>query len=200
MASQGQPSTKVIFSASLVGTAIEWYDYNIFGTVAALAFGVVFFPDFSPLAGTLAAFATFAVGFGARSLGAAVIGHFGDRVGRKAMLVLTLLLTGVATTLIGVLPIFAAIGVAAPLLLVLLRVVQGFGVGGECQARQRHRGRDQHRRGRTGPGPAGPRRRVAVGEGRERLGLLSMRERTERRRWTCSGSGARWASRCRTSC
>jgi MFS family permease len=126
-----RPSTKVIFTASLVGTSIEWYDYYIFGTAAALAFGPVFFPEFSPVAGTLAAFATFAVGFGARPLGAAVIGHFGDRIGRKSMLVLTLLLTGVATTLIGVLPTYAAIGVGAPMLLVLLRIIQGFGVGGE---------------------------------------------------------------------
>ena len=124
-------SKKGIFAASFIGTAIEWYDYYIFGTAAALAFGSLFFPRFSPVAGTLAAFATFAVGFIARPLGAAVIGHFGDRIGRKSMLVLTLLMTGGATFLIGVLPTFAAIGVGAPLLLVLLRVVQGFGVGGE---------------------------------------------------------------------
>jgi MFS family permease len=131
MAEQTRPSGKAILAASLVGTSIEWYDYYIFGTAAALAFGSVFFPDFSPFAGTLAAFATFAVGFFARPIGAAVIGHFGDRVGRKSMLVLTLLLTGFATTLIGVLPTYAAIGVGAPLLLVLLRIIQGFGVGGE---------------------------------------------------------------------
>ncbi|GAA5038327.1 MFS family permease [Thermocatellispora tengchongensis] len=126
-----QPSRKSIFLASFVGTSIEWYDYYIFGTAAALAFGSLFFPEFSSVAGTLAAFATFAVGFVARPLGAAIIGHFGDRIGRKAMLVLTLLLTGGATFLIGVLPTYAAIGVAAPLLLVVLRLVQGFGVGGE---------------------------------------------------------------------
>jgi MFS family permease len=131
MAEQTRPSGKAILAASLVGTSIEWYDYYIFGTAAALAFGSVFFPDFSPFAGTLAAFATFAVGFFARPIGAAVIGHFGDRIGRKSMLVLTLLLTGFATTLIGVLPTYAAIGVGAPLLLVLLRIIQGFGVGGE---------------------------------------------------------------------
>jgi MFS family permease len=122
---------KTIFTASLVGTSIEWYDYYIFGIAAALAFGPVFFPEFSPVAGTLASLATFAVGFGARPLGAAIIGHFGDRIGRKSMLVLTLLLTGGATTLIGVLPTYAAIGIGAPILLVLLRVIQGFGVGGE---------------------------------------------------------------------
>ncbi|WP_290051568.1 MFS transporter [Amycolatopsis solani] len=126
-----RPSGPSILAASLVGTSIEWYDYYIFGTAAALAFGTVFFSAASPVAGTLAAFATFAVGFAARPLGAAIIGHFGDRIGRKSMLVLTLLLTGGATTLIGVLPTYAAIGVGAPLLLVLLRIIQGFGVGGE---------------------------------------------------------------------
>lgn len=117
--------------ASLVGTSIEWYDYYIFGTAAALVFGGLFYPEFSPVAGTLAAFATFAVGFGARPLGAAIIGHFGDRIGRKSMLVLTLLLAGGGTFLIGVLPTFAAIGLAAPIMLVILRLIQGFGVGGE---------------------------------------------------------------------
>ncbi|SDZ28092.1 Sugar transporter [Micromonospora pattaloongensis] len=125
------PSKRSIFAASFLGTSIEWYDYYIFGTAAALAFGTLFFPDFSPVAGTLAAFATFAVGFVARPLGAAIIGHFGDRIGRKSMLIITLLMTGGATFAIGLLPTYAAIGVAAPLLLVLLRLVQGFGVGGE---------------------------------------------------------------------
>lgn len=126
-----RPSTKVIFAASLVGTSIEWYDYYIFGLASALAFSSVFFPSFSPVAGTLAAFATFAVGFVVRPFAAAIIGHYGDRIGRKALLVLTLLLTGISTALIGVLPTYAAIGVAAPVLLVVLRMVQGFGVGGE---------------------------------------------------------------------
>jgi MFS family permease len=125
------PSRRSIFVASFIGTSIEWYDYYIFGTAAALVFGQLFYPSFSPAAGTLAAFATFAVGFVARPLGAAVIGHFGDRLGRKSMLVLTLVLTGGATFLIGVLPTYAAVGIAAPLLLVVLRVAQGFGVGGE---------------------------------------------------------------------
>jgi len=124
-------SKRGIFAASFIGTSIEWYDYYIFGTAAALVFGSLFFPEFSSTAGTLAAFATFAVGFIARPLGAAVIGHFGDRIGRKSMLVLTLLLTGGSTFLVGVLPTFAAIGIAAPLLLVALRMLQGFGVGGE---------------------------------------------------------------------
>ncbi|GAA4762110.1 MFS transporter [Actinomycetospora chibensis] len=129
--SPSAPSRRSIFAASFIGTSIEWYDYYIFGTAAALVFGTLFFPQFSSVAGTLAAFGTFAVGFIARPLGAAVIGHYGDRIGRKAMLVLTLLLTGGATALIGLLPTYAAIGVAAPLLLVLLRLLQGFGVGGE---------------------------------------------------------------------
>jgi MFS family permease len=125
------PSRRSIFVASFIGTSIEWYDYYIFGTAAALVFGQLFYPSFSPAAGTLAAFATFAIGFIARPLGAAVIGHYGDRLGRKSMLVLTLVLTGSATFLIGVLPTFEAIGIAAPVLLVLLRLAQGFGVGGE---------------------------------------------------------------------
>ncbi|MBO0876432.1 MAG: MFS transporter, partial [Pseudonocardia sp.] len=125
------PSRRSLLLASCVGTSIEWYDYYIFGTASALVFGSLFFPSFSPLAGTLAAFGTFAVGFIARPLGGAVIGHFGDRIGRKAMLVLTLMMTGLSTFLIGVLPTYAAIGVAAPLLLILLRILQGFGVGGE---------------------------------------------------------------------
>ena len=127
----GRPSRASIIAASVVGTSIEWYDYYIFGTAAALVFGSLFFPGISTTAATLAAFATFGVGFLARPLGAVVIGHFGDRIGRKSMLVLTLLLTGGATFLIGVLPTFAAIGIGAPLLLVALRLIQGFGVGGE---------------------------------------------------------------------
>ncbi len=133
--SPNAPSRRSIFAASFIGTSIEWYDYYIFGTAAALVFGTLFFPQFSSVAGTLAAFGTFAVGFIARPLGAAVIGHYGDRIGRKAMLVLTLLLTGGATALIGLLPTYAAIGIGAPLLLVLLRLLQGFGVGGACSVR-----------------------------------------------------------------
>jgi MFS family permease len=130
-APSNRPSKKAIFTASFVGTSIEVYDYYIFGTAAALVFGSLYYPEFSPAAGTLAAFATFAVGFAARPLGAAVFGHFGDRIGRKSMLILTLLLTGGSTFLIGLLPTYAAIGVTAPVFLVLLRLLQGFGVGGE---------------------------------------------------------------------
>lgn len=125
------PSTPSILIASLIGTSIEWYDYYVFNTAAALVFGTLFFPKFSSVAGTLASFATFAVGFVARPLGAAIIGHFGDRIGRKSMLVLTLTMAGASTFLIGLLPTYTAIGVGAPLLLVLLRLLQGFGVGGE---------------------------------------------------------------------
>ncbi|GAA1327510.1 MFS transporter [Pseudonocardia xinjiangensis] len=117
--------------ASLVGTSIEWYDFFIYGLAAVIVFRGQFFPGASPLAGTLAALGTFAVGFLARPIGGVVFGHLGDRIGRKRTLVTTLVSMGVATALIGVLPNFAQIGVAAPILLVLLRVVQGLAVGGE---------------------------------------------------------------------
>ncbi|SFS79496.1 MFS transporter [Saccharopolyspora flava] len=125
------PSRRTILTASLVGTSIEWYDYYIFGTAAALVFGTLFYPQFSTAAGTIAAFGTFAMGFIARPLGAALFGHFGDRIGRKSMLVITLVITGGATFCIGLLPTYAAIGIGAPLLLVGLRLLQGLAVGGE---------------------------------------------------------------------
>lgn len=124
-------SIRQVVVASFVGTALEWYDYFIYGTAAALVFPALFFPGFSPLAGTLASFATFAVGFFARPVGALVFGHYGDKIGRKTMLVLTLLIMGIATFLIGVLPSYETIGVLAPVLLVVLRLSQGFAVGGE---------------------------------------------------------------------
>jgi MFS transporter, MHS family, shikimate and dehydroshikimate transport protein len=124
-------SIRKVALASFIGTAIEWYDYFLYGTAAALVFNQLFFPEFSPLAGTLASFATFAVGFFARPVGGIIFGHFGDRIGRKTMLVLTLLIMGLATFLIGLLPTYETIGVWAPILLVVLRVFQGFGVGGE---------------------------------------------------------------------
>lgn len=116
---------------AFVGTAIEWYDFYIFGTAAALVFGRVFYPDIAPGAALLASFATFWVGFLMRPVGGLVFGHFGDKLGRKNVLVITLVLMGVATTLIGLLPTYAQIGVAAPVLLVVLRGLQGFAVGGE---------------------------------------------------------------------
>jgi MHS family shikimate/dehydroshikimate transporter-like MFS transporter len=121
---------KVAF-ASFIGTAVEWYDFYIYGTAAALVFPKLFFPQFSPLTGTLASFATFGVAFIARPVGGIVFGHFGDRVGRKAMLVTTLLLMGAATFLVGLLPTYARAGVVAPVLLTVLRFLQGFAVGGE---------------------------------------------------------------------
>ncbi|MDD7967078.1 MFS transporter [Actinomycetospora lemnae] len=117
--------------ASAVGTTIEWYDFYLYATATALVFNQLFFPSISPTAGTLAAFATYAAGFGARPIGAVIAGHLGDRLGRRTVLVGALVLMGVATTLIGVLPTFAAIGVAAPVLLVVLRILQGLAVGGE---------------------------------------------------------------------
>ncbi|MEV6206815.1 MFS transporter [Kitasatospora sp. NPDC051914] len=130
VARPGAPLRKVV-GASLIGTTIEWYDYFLYGTAAALVFGKVFFPDSDPLTGTLLSFLTYAIGFAARPLGALVFGHFGDRIGRKKLLVLSLLLMGGATTLIGCLPTYRQIGVAAPLLLTALRLVQGFALGGE---------------------------------------------------------------------
>lgn len=117
--------------ASLVGTAIEWYDYFIFGSAAALVFGDLFFPGSSPIVGTLSSFAVFGVGFLARPLGGIIFGHMGDRIGRKRALVITLMITGLSTTAIGLLPTADSVGVLAPVLLVVLRLVQGFGVGGE---------------------------------------------------------------------
>lgn len=128
-ASQG--GVKRVVLASFVGTTIEWYDYFLYGTAAALVFPQVFFPESSNFDGTLKALATYAVGFFARPVGGIVFGHFGDRIGRKAMLVTTLTMMGLATFLMGLLPGHAQIGVWAPILLVTLRVVQGFGVGGE---------------------------------------------------------------------
>lgn len=122
---------KKVAVASLVGSAVEWYDFFIYGTYAALLFPKLFFPSMDPLAGTLAAFATYAVGFAARPVGAAVFGHFGDRIGRKAMLVLSLLLMGGSTVAIGLLPTYETIGVWAAVMLCILRLLQGFAVGGE---------------------------------------------------------------------
>jgi metabolite-proton symporter len=124
-------SVRRIIVASLVGTSLEWYDFFIYGTAAALVFNKIFFPGFEPLVGTLLAFATYAVGFVARPLGGVVFGHYGDKLGRKNVLIFTLLLMGVSTFLIGVLPTYATIGVAAPILLVALRFLQGLGLGGE---------------------------------------------------------------------
>ncbi|MEU0631768.1 MFS transporter [Streptomyces sp. NPDC005989] len=122
---------KRIVAASLVGTTIEWYDFFLYGSAAALVFNKLFFPDSDPLVGTLLSFLTYAVGFAARPLGALVFGHYGDRLGRKKLLVLSLLMMGGATFAIGLLPTHATVGAAAPVLLTILRLVQGFALGGE---------------------------------------------------------------------
>jgi metabolite-proton symporter len=124
-------SVRRVIVASLVGTSLEWYDFFIYGTAAALVFNQIFFPSFDPLVGTLLAFTTYAVGFVARPLGGVVFGHYGDKLGRKNVLVVTLLIMGIATFLIGLLPTYGSIGVWAPILLVALRFLQGLGLGGE---------------------------------------------------------------------
>jgi len=131
MKESNSASPRKVIVASLIGTSLEWYDFFLYGTASALVFNKLFFPNFDPLVGTLLAFATYAVGFIARPLGGLVFGHFGDRVGRKQVLIVTLLIMGIATFLIGALPTYQAIGVAAPILLVVLRFVQGLGLGGE---------------------------------------------------------------------
>ncbi|MGC0144635.1 MFS transporter [Pseudactinotalea sp. Z1732] len=117
--------------ASFVGTSIEFYDFYIFATAAALVFGPLFFPDAAPITGVLYSFATYAVGFFFRPLGGVIFGHVGDRFGRQRSLVMTLVLMGVATTAVGVLPTYESVGVLAPILLIVLRALQGIAVGGE---------------------------------------------------------------------
>ena len=120
-----------IVAASVIGTMIEWYDFLIYGTAAALIFNKLFFPSFDPFAGTLAAFGSYAVGFVTRPLGGAIFGHFGDKIGRKTMLMLTMIIMGAGTFLIGCLPTYDQIGVWAPITLIGLRLLQGIGIGGE---------------------------------------------------------------------
>ncbi|MHB9849225.1 MFS transporter [Streptomyces krungchingensis] len=130
--SPGTPANlKRIVAASLIGTTIEWYDFFLYGSAAALVFNKLFFPDSDPLVGTLLSFLTYAVGFAARPIGALVFGHYGDRLGRKKLLVISLLMMGGATFAIGLLPTHATVGSAAPVLLTTLRLVQGFALGGE---------------------------------------------------------------------
>lgn len=131
-AAAGQRTTlRQVCVATLVGGVIEWYDFALYGLVAALVFNKLFFPSVDPTVGTLASLGTFAVGFVARPLGGIVFGHFGDRIGRKTMLVVTMLMMGIGTFVIGLLPTYAQIGVWAPAALVVMRFFQGFGVGGE---------------------------------------------------------------------
>ena len=120
-----------VVGGALVGTALEWYDFFIYGTAAALVFNVLFFPKADPAVGTLTAFATFGVGFVFRPLGGVLFGHIGDRIGRRETLILTTVVMGVSTGVIGLLPTYDTIGVWAPVLLVLLRVLQGLGAGAE---------------------------------------------------------------------
>ena len=117
--------------AATVGTTIEWYDFFIYGTAAGLVFGKLYFPNESPLAGTLAAFGTYFIGFVGRPIGAAIFGHYGDRIGRKATLIATLMAMGIATFLIAFVPTYASIGIWGAVILTILRVIQGIGVGGE---------------------------------------------------------------------
>ena len=124
-------SIRHVIAASFIGTAIEWYDFFLYGTAAALVFGQLFFPVSTPLIGTLSAMGTFAVGFVARPVGGLIFGHYGDRIGRKTMLIISLLMMGIATFLIGLLPTYESIGIWAPILLVAFRIFQGLGVGGE---------------------------------------------------------------------
>jgi MHS family shikimate/dehydroshikimate transporter-like MFS transporter len=121
---------KVVISA-LVGASIEWYDFFLYGVVAGIVFNKLYFPGGDPVISTLLAYTTFAVGFVTRPLGGVIFGHFGDKIGRKSMLIITLMIMGVATFLIGLVPTYAQIGIGAPLLLLLLRVLQGIGLGGE---------------------------------------------------------------------
>jgi MHS family shikimate/dehydroshikimate transporter-like MFS transporter len=123
--------TKRVVIASAFGTVVEWYDFFIYGTAAALVFGKLFFPSSDPVVSTVAAFSVYAAGYLARPLGGIVFGHFGDRIGRRSMLVLTLLLMGFGTFLVGLLPTYDQIGVLAPILLVILRLIQAIGLGGE---------------------------------------------------------------------
>ncbi|VEG54967.1 major facilitator superfamily transporter [Mycolicibacterium aurum] len=128
---QGSVGLRRVAFSSLLGTAIEFYDFLVYGTMSALVFGLVFFPESNPAVGTIAAFGTLAAGYVARPVGGILFGHFGDRLGRKSMLVLTMVLMGSASFLIGLLPSYASIGVAAPVLLITLRVIQGVAIGGE---------------------------------------------------------------------
>ena len=131
MAEVQRSSLTRVIASSLIGTTIEWYDFFLYGSAAALVFNKLFFPKFDPLVGTLLAFATYAVGFVARPLGGIVFGHFGDRIGRKKLLMWSLVMMGLATVLIGLLPGYDSIGIWAPIGIIVLRVLQGFAVGGE---------------------------------------------------------------------
>jgi MFS family permease len=130
-AAGSQVNMRKVAFASVIGTTVEWYDLFIFATASALVFNKIFFPEFDELIGTLLAFGTFASAYGARIVGAALFGHFGDKLGRKSMLLISLLAMGLATFAIGLLPDYASIGLWAPVLLLTLRLIQGLALGGE---------------------------------------------------------------------
>jgi metabolite-proton symporter len=130
-AGEAQMSIRTVAFASAVGTTIEWYDFFLYGVVTPIVLNKLFFPNYDPLVGTLLAYTTFFVGFISRPIGGIIFGHYGDRIGRKAMLIATLMVMGIATALIGLLPTYASVGVWAPMLLLVLRVFQGIGIGGE---------------------------------------------------------------------
>ena len=123
-------SIRQVIAASLITSTVEWYDFFLYGLVAALVFGQLFFPYSDPLVGTLASFGIFGVGFLARPVGGIIFGHYGDRLGRQTMLIVSLMMMGIATFLIGLLPTAYTIGIWAPILLVVLRTLQGIGIGG----------------------------------------------------------------------
>src|SRR5690242_13415322 len=129
--SQDERVVRKVAIASMLGTILEWYDFFLYGFTAALVFGKLFFPTYSALAATLASFGTLAVGFVARPLGGVLFGHFGDRIGRKTMLITTLTMMGASTFAIGLLPTYEVIGVWAPILLTTCRFMQGIALGGE---------------------------------------------------------------------
>ena len=130
-ASEHSSNLRKAIIASTIGTTIEWYDFFLYGTAAGLIFGKLYFPNEDPLNATLAAFGTYFIGFVGRPIGAAIFGHYGDRIGRKATLIATLLLMGIATFLIAFLPTYAEIGIWGAVILTILRMIQGIGVGGE---------------------------------------------------------------------
>jgi MFS transporter, MHS family, shikimate and dehydroshikimate transport protein len=131
MSTSNEQTIRRVVTSALVGATIEWYDFFLYGVVAGIVFNKLYFPASDPVVATLLAYTTFAVGFVTRPLGGVIFGHFGDRIGRKTMLIITLMIMGIATFLIGLVPTYAQIGVGAPLLLLLLRILQGIGLGGE---------------------------------------------------------------------